>query len=106
MSHISVYAQDGTNRDIIHVTGRTYDMDSLEVLPFVAITANDEKGLVSDQNGYFALGLRVGDTIAFSHVGYVTSTLVVPDTNHQNDSLYEYIYGARQRDLSILTKTI
>jgi len=96
ISSIATDAQDGTNQSIIHVTGRTYDMDSLEVLPFVALTVDDDMGLISDQNGYFALDLTVGDTLAFSHVGYLISTLVLSEVNYQNDTLYLEIFMERQ----------
>lgn len=55
----------------ITVKGTVYDKDSITPMQFAyTVNKNTSTGLVADEKGSFVLRARLGDTIAFSYVGY------------------------------------
>lgn len=75
----------------IRISGVVVDSDSLQAVPFTAITIkNTTRGTVSDNSGYFSIFAYELDTLVFSNVGYSESTFVVPP------NLPEETYGLVQ----------
>lgn len=70
----------------VFITGGIFDQDSTLALP-EAILRLKEKAYGVDEQGRFAITARVGDTLCFSHVGYVPVHLVVPDSLAGKDFL-------------------
>lgn len=84
--NISGYSQRNNFKKLI-VTGVVYDIESLDSLPFSKIIINKKQSLITDSKGYFNIKLSVKDTIIITHLGYISSEIVISDLNSKYDSL-------------------
>ncbi len=69
------------NNPFILFTGLVLTSDSLQPIPYVAVRSS-RRGLIgySDENGYFDVVVKRGDTIEFQQMEKVSTSHVVPDT--------------------------
>jgi len=83
----SLFAQrkPQNNNPYILFTGLVLTSDSLKPIPLVSIKSN-RRGLIgySDENGFFDVVVRRGDTVYFVQVEKVSSSHVIPDTLTSN----------------------
>ena len=70
----------------VFVTGVVCDRDSIQPLPEAIFRLGKEVRGV-DKQGRFSLRVQVGDTLRFSHIGYVPMQVVIPDSLRENDFL-------------------
>ena len=70
----------------VFVTGVVCDRDSIRPLPEAIFRLGKEVRGV-DKQGRFSLSVQVGDTLRFSHIGYVPMQVVIPDSLRENDFL-------------------
>jgi len=72
---------DGRKNPFVLFTGLVLTSDSLQPIPFVAVRSS-RRGLIgySDENGYFDVIVKRGDTIEFQQMEKVSTSHVVPDT--------------------------
>jgi hypothetical protein len=82
------YSQNNSNFKKLSVTGVVYDIESLDSLPFSKITINKSRSFVTDSKGYFNIKLAIKDTLIISHLGYVSSEIVISDLITNYDSLH------------------
>lgn len=70
---------------IIQISGKAVDEVSLQEIPYVTVwNKTINKGVLSDEFGFFTLVAYPGDSLIFHAFGYVKSTYVVPDTLTDN----------------------
>lgn len=85
----SVFAQQ-TDRPLVQFSGITRNADSVKlvVVPYVSVKNNstNKQVYISDFEGYFSFVAHERDTLTFSSVGYLPTTVVVP-ANVNNHSL-------------------
>jgi len=65
------------------VTGKVYDLNTLEPLPGVTILYKQQKGTTTDADGYFLIRSQPGQmALRFQHIGYrpITKTVTIPTT--------------------------
>jgi hypothetical protein len=84
---ISGYSQVKDNYRRIIVTGGVYDIVSLDSLPASEILINKKRRLITDNTGFFCASLLITDTLTFSHLGYLTSEILISDLTTNYDSL-------------------
>ena len=70
----------------VFVTGVVCDRDSIRPLPEAIFRLGKEVRGV-DKQGRFSLSVQVGDTLRFSHIGYVPMQVVIPESLRENDFL-------------------
>lgn len=77
----SLAQSDGRKNPFVLFTGLVLTSDSLQPIPFVAVRSS-RRGLIgySDENGYFDVVVKRGDTIEFQQMEKVSTSHVVPDT--------------------------
>ncbi|TAL58383.1 MAG: carboxypeptidase-like regulatory domain-containing protein [Bacteroidetes bacterium] len=67
---ISVFFVSAFSQDIT-VKGTVYDKDSITPMQFAyVINKNSSTGMVANEKGNFTIRIHLGDTLAFSYVGY------------------------------------
>jgi len=78
--NISAQVEDDTTKtNVIQFSGVIVAGDSLSPVPLSSVFRNrDSRGTFTDFYGFFSIPAFVGDTISFSHIGYSTSTYVIP----------------------------
>jgi len=70
---------------IIQISGKAVDEVSLIEIPYVTVwNKTINKGVLSDEFGFFTIVAYPGDSLIFHGFGYVKSTFVVPDTLKDN----------------------
>jgi len=77
-----VSAQTNSKKNpFVLFTGLVLTSDSLQPIPYVAVRSS-RRGLIgySDENGYFDVVVKRGDTIEFQQMEKVSTSHVVPDT--------------------------
>ena len=88
LSTLHLFAQsegDSTKTNVIQFSGVVVAGDSLAPVPLSAVFRNrDQRGTFSDFYGFFSIPAFVGDTITFSHIGYATSSFVIPKDLTEN----------------------
>lgn len=78
---LSVGAQ---TRHAVQVSGVVVATDSLVPVPFANIyRTRDNRGTLSDFNGYFTMPAQVGDTLRFIYLGLRSSSFVIPNDTTQ-----------------------
>jgi hypothetical protein len=101
----------------IYLSGYTRDSTTFDLLPFATIHTMKGKNLgEADENGYFSLTIKAGDTIAFTRLGYKPvkvapketawdMNVLLPETVHLLDQAVIYdnyiIHGHEQIQRSI-----
>ncbi len=75
--------------DTILFSGVVLDNGTVGPLSDVTCRLKEGKGTVSDKNGYFRIHLQRGDSVWFSHIGYRSCLVVIPDSL----SAKEYMMG-------------
>lgn len=82
---LALQGQDiGKNK--VFVTGIVCDRDSVGVLPDAVYRWGREiRGV--DSKGCFAMEVHVGDTLRFSHIGYMPMEIIIADSLKGNDFL-------------------
>jgi hypothetical protein len=67
--------------DLLQFSGVVVSGDSLQPVPFTAITVKGTyRGTLSDYYGFFSFVAQEGDTIEFSVLGFQKSTYILPDS--------------------------
>lgn len=70
---------------IIQISGKVVDEISLSEIPYVTVwNKTINKGVLSDEFGFFTIVAFPGDSLVFHGFGYEKSTYVVPDTLNEN----------------------
>ena len=76
---------DSTNVSVVQVSGLVVTGDSLFPLPFATVfRVRDQRGTMTDANGFFSIPALEGDTIQFSSTGYIPRTVIIPDGGERN----------------------
>jgi hypothetical protein len=89
---------------IIQFSGVVVSGDSLQPVPYVAITQKGSyRGTLSDYYGFFSFVAQEGDTIEFSALGFLKAQYVIP--NNLDDTRYSIIQVLNQ-DTFLLPTTI
>lgn len=71
-------------RHAVQVSGVVVATDSLVPVPFANIyRTRDNRGTLSDFNGYFTMPAQVGDTLRFVYLGLQPSWYVIPNDTTQ-----------------------
>ena len=99
-----IYSVNGQveKQDNLFVTGVVCDRDSIFPLRN-ALCRLDSTYRGVDEDGRFAFEVKMGDTLVFSHVGYVPVKIVVSDTLTQRD----YLLGIfMTRDTVLLAEVV
>ena len=69
----------------MQVSGLVVTGDSLTPLPYATVyRARDQRGAMTDMNGFFSLPALEGDTIQFSSTGYITRHIVIEESGEKN----------------------
>lgn len=96
-------AQQGEPK-IIQFSGVVVSGDSLQPVPYVAITQKGSyRGTLSDYYGFFSFVAQEGDTIEFSALGFMKAQYVIP--NNLDDTRYSIIQVLNQ-DTFLLPTTV
>ena len=81
-STLELFAQSDEKKDekrVIQFSGVVVAGDSLAPVPLSAVfRSRDQRGTFTDYYGFFSIPAFVGDTITFSHIGYTSSSFVIP----------------------------
>jgi hypothetical protein len=81
----SIGQEADNEKKLIQFSGVVVDGDNLIQMPFTNIVIeNESRGTICDAFGYFSFVAKTSDTIVFSHVGYRSSSFVIPDTLSTN----------------------
>ncbi len=88
----SLFVQAQTENDsipeepqVIQFSGVVVTGDSLSAVPHTSVyRESDRKGTFTDYYGFFSIPVMLGDTIAFSNMGYNESYYIIPDTLAEN----------------------
>lgn len=89
---------------IIQFSGVVVSGDSLQPVPYVAITQKGTyRGTLSDYYGFFSFVAQEGDTIEFSALGFMKAQYVIP--NNLDDTRYSIIQVLNQ-DTFLLPTTV
>jgi len=79
----SIESQSQT-RHAVQVSGVVVAADSLVPVPFANIyRTRDNRGTLSDFNGYFTMPAQVGDTLRFAYLGLKPSWFLIPNDTTQ-----------------------
>ncbi len=94
-----------TSRKVIQFSGIAVDADSLSPLPFVAIVIrHTERGVYSNEKGYYSIVAQEKDTIDFFALGYHKATFVLPDTFRTTQ--YTHVQALKTDTILLRTTTI
>ena len=78
---VLVWTVSNAQTNIINVSGKVYDADSLSPVPSVFIyIPKQEAGAISNENGFFSIQMDPSDTLVFSSVNYESTFYVLPDS--------------------------
>ena len=84
-NNITIYEGDSLEEVVVQVSGLVVTGDSLTPLPFATVyRARDQRGAMTDANGFFSLPALEGDTIQFSSTGYTTRHIVIKESGEKN----------------------
>jgi len=76
---------DSTEVSVVQVSGLVVTGDSLSPLPYATVyRTRDQRGTMTDVNGFFSIPALEGDTIQFSSTGYLSRTVIIPDGGERN----------------------
>jgi len=91
--------------DLLQFSGVVVSGDSLQPVPFAAITVKGTyRGTLSDYYGFFSFVAQEGDTIEFSVLGFQKSTYILPDS--LDGSRYSIIQVLNQDTVMLPTTVI
>jgi hypothetical protein len=91
--------------DLLQFSGVVVSGDSLQPVPFTAITIKGTyRGTLSDYYGFFSFVAQEGDTIEFSVLGFQKSTYILPDS--LDGSRYSIIQVLNQDTVMLPTTVI
>ena len=91
--------------DLLQFSGVVVSGDSLQPVPFTAITVKGTyRGTLSDYYGFFSFVAQEGDTIEFSVLGFQKSTYILPDS--LDGSRYSIIQVLNQDTVMLPTTVI
>jgi hypothetical protein len=83
----AVHAQKkGDAREIV-ITGKIYNIETLDSLPFSNIAIRNKAPLLSDANACFKARAFSNDTITISAIGFYDSVIALSELVNGNDSL-------------------
>lgn len=81
-------------KNVIQFSGIAVDADSLTPLPYVAIIIrNKERGVYSNENGYYSFVVEPNDTLDFYALGYHRAGFIISDTISTNH--YTHVQALR-----------
>ena len=84
-SNSTICANDSIEEIVVQVSGLVVTGDSLTPLPYATVyRARDQRGAMTDINGFFSLPALEGDTIQFSSTGYTTRHIVIEESGEKN----------------------
>jgi hypothetical protein len=70
---------------VIQVSGLVVTGDSLSPLPYATVfRVRDQRGTMTDNNGFFSMPTLAGDTLQFSSIGYISQQVVIPEGGEKN----------------------
>jgi len=76
---------DTTEVSVVQVSGLVVTGDSLSPLPYATVyRVRDQRGTMTDVNGFFSIPALEGDTIQFSSTGYISRSVIIPDGGERN----------------------
>tara|TARA_B100000809_G_scaffold252631_1_gene287553 strand:- start:4052 stop:4768 length:717 start_codon:yes stop_codon:yes gene_type:complete len=76
----AIYGQNN-NDDKALFSGVVFSSEALtDPLSQVNVLVNNSRGTNSDDKGFFSIYLDANDTLVFSHVGYHSTTIFIPDS--------------------------
>lgn len=83
-----IYTLEGQDRnDVIQISGFVFTQEGENILPVpyanIAVL-NTTRGTYSNENGFFSIVARKGETLVFSYLGLATEEYIVPDTLSDN----------------------
>jgi hypothetical protein len=102
-----LHGQDNKRKpgDLLQFSGVVVSGDSLQPVPFTAITVKGTyRGTLSDYYGFFSFVAQEGDTIEFSVIGFQKSTYILPDS--LEGSRYSIIQVLNQDTIMLPTTVI
>ena len=80
----TICAIDSIEEVVVQVSGLVVTGDSLTPLPYATVyRARDQRGAMTDMNGFFSLPALEGDTIQFSSTGYITRHIVIEESGEK-----------------------
>lgn len=80
--------------------GKVISADSSSVEKLNIVNLNAETGTISDQNGYYEIGVRANDSILFSSVQFENRTLVISEDMISEGKLPEVILSDAINELA------
>lgn len=80
--------------------GKVISADSSSVEKLNIVNLNAETGTISDQNGYYEIGVRANDSILFSSVQFENRTLVISEDMISEGKLPEMILSDAINELA------
>lgn len=95
LGSVTTYAQE---RQILQ--GKLISVDSIGVEKLNIVNLNAETGTISDQNGYYKIGVKVNDSILFSSIQFENRTLVVSEKMISEGKLPEVILNDAMNELA------
>ncbi len=73
-------------------------------LPFAEIRIKStNRGVFSNENGFFSIAVKIGDTLQFRYIGYKDATYIVPTTLNQD---HYTIFQILTKDEFLLPETV
>lgn len=94
-----------SNANLVQFTGVVIDSETSMPILYASVgKRHTRRGTLCDENGFFSFVVQKGDTIRFSAVGYVTSSLVIP-TDLLKDS-YTVIKKLKRDNIMLPETTI
>lgn len=90
-------------QNAIQLSGVVFTSDSLpQFIPYAyARVGARNMGAVADEEGFFSMAVLGGDTVQFSHLGFQTQKLYVPDSLEKNRYLVQVFL---KRDTAMLAE--
>jgi len=75
----TINSEVSSEQGLLTIQGRVFDSNEPpEALPFVTVSIKDSnKGVITDDNGYFTIEAAKGDLLVFSFIGYTTKEFKV-----------------------------
>jgi hypothetical protein len=76
---------DSTSQVVVQISGLVVTGDSLSPLPYATVfRVRDQRGTMTDMNGFFSMPSLEGDTLQFSSTGYISRQVVIPQGGEKN----------------------
>ena len=93
--------QTEEKQKIYQLSGMVVNARTDEPIPYVRVMVNRTHGVLSNQDGFYSVPVKEGDTLRFNHVGYYPELFSVKDylDSYQNrESQYLYVVNYMRED--------